>query len=152
MTNNLNELTFDDLLKEIRLLCGLEIHKKKWFNRKELKAIASKITPAARLISDDQTKVSYCSNQNIFPKYITGWVSQKTDNCHPSKENLMNIYQLIRSQKKAVKESSATIVPKTIVGNKKLESILNALKTCNLITQTDKCVIEADNSIVIKFK
>ena len=66
--------------------------------------------------------------------------------------NLGEFYELLRSQKKAVKESSATIVPKTTVGNEKLESILNALKTCNLIAQTDKCVIEANNSIVIKFK
>ena len=151
MTNDI-EYNFKTLAKEIRLLCGLEVHGKKWFNRKELKTIASKITPSARLISDDQTKISYCTNQNIFPKYITGWVSQKTDNCHPSKENLVNIYKLITLQNKTVKNSNTNVVSKAIIGNKKLESILNALKTCNLIEQTDKCVVEADNSIVIKFK
>ena len=146
------------LLKEIRLLCDLEVHAKKWFNRRELKSIASKLKPSARLISDDQKKFSYCSNQNIFPKYIPGWISQKTDNCHPNKENLINIYKLLTIPKPQAKKSpvQTTVVvkntPKVIIGNEKLESILNALKACNLITQTDKCVIETDNSIVIKFK
>ena len=146
------------LRKEIRLLCGLETNSNSWFSRQEIKTISKKITQAARFISDDKTNSKYISATKIFPTYIKGWINQDTVNDHPSRDNLLNIYKLLTSPKpQEIKTPVQTTVvakntPKAIIGNEKLESILNALKACNLITQTDKCVIEADNSIVIKFK
>lgn len=147
------------LRKEIRFLCGLEVNHNSWFSRDEIKTISKKITPAARFISDDKSSSKYISATKIFPAYIKGWVAQDTVNDHPTRDNLLNIYKLLTEPKEQKVQQTAVVkttiqknIPKAIIGNEKLESILNALKTCNLIEQTDKCVVEADNSIVIKFK
>jgi|TARA_R100000455_G_C6263926_1_gene119200 phage-related tail protein len=124
-----NEKTSVEFRKEIRKLCGLDVHAKAWFTRNEAKEICKKINSGACFISDDKSKQSYVSVSNMFPTYIRSWKDQVTVNDHPSRENLEIMYNILSSKKKPL----AAVIPKvkknTVIIKNTANSVQDFLKS-----------------------
>ena len=91
MTNK--QPTNNKIREEIRKMCSLTVNSDQWFKRKEMKTIVRKLSPSSRFMSNDPSSSKYTTTENIFPKFVKGWIAQKTTNAHPSRDNLINIHK-----------------------------------------------------------
>ena len=99
-----NTMTIKDLVGSIRKEIGVKKKKDKWFSRREMIAIIRKIEPSrGQFITSKSSIGSFVPTEDLLPKYLEKiWIPQNTTNTHPSKENLIAIYQALIENKTVI--------------------------------------------------
>jgi hypothetical protein len=112
-------MTIKDLVKNIRKEIGVNQKKDKWFSRQEMVMIIRKINPSrGKFITSKASVGSFVPTDELFPKFLEKiWIPQNTSNAHPSKENLVALYQAIVGHNATTSDSSLDSIETVVSQN-----------------------------------
>ena len=140
----MSNLTSVELRKQIRKIAGLRFNKNIWFTRQEMKAITRKLNGAANWITDDPDKKTYKRTEDLFPAYLNFWVEQATVNTHPSRINLVKIYEALTNKNKPLAADRILVDKKSFSIDEEISNVFSHIPE-SLLSRAKEVVIQKDS-------